>query len=184
MDESGRARSTVAGSSSMVTTSSALATSTPLGSVSRPSVVRLFKMGLAPTHQDNLHAKFGGGVNGALDNGLGGVIAAHGVNEDPHGLHPFCFLRQHDGGQQPVDTGQRPLGDGEILVGLALDPMVQRREDAEVDVHRLEIHGVGVGNIVAQRADGRLPGNSTGGRPRTLKAMATAAKKPEAVDST
>ena len=64
---------------------------------------------------------------------------------------------------QLLDNGQRPLGQLGVFVALALDPVVQRRHDAEIDVHGLELgHGL-VADIQPQSADGGLPGEVHGG---------------------
>ena len=63
------------------------------------------------------------GVQSALYDGLGGVIAAHGVYDDLHARTLLLYL---------LDNIQRPLRQLRILVALAADTVVQRRHDAKL----------------------------------------------------
>ena len=52
-----------------------------------------------------------------------------------------------------------------ILISLALDPVVKRRDNPEIDVHRLESPHAFVAHIQPQGSDGRLPGEVQGRLP-------------------
>ena len=53
---------------------------------------------------------------------------------------------------------QASLRQSSVFVPLATDPVAQRGDDAEIDVHGLEIHHAPVGDIVGQSAQSGLSG--------------------------
>ena len=59
-----------------------------------------------------------------------------------------------DGVAHLVDDGQGAGGNLRVLVALALDPVVQRGDDAEIDVHGLEGGHRLIADVEAQGADG------------------------------
>ena len=59
---------------------------------------------------------------------------------------------------QPVQNLQGPFGQLGIFIPLALDAVAQGRDDAEVDVHGLEVGDALVADIARQGADGGLLG--------------------------
>ena len=94
------------------------------------------------------HAEAGVGAERALDDLQRGVVAAHGVDDDVHRESTSSFTVSRMASER-----WRQLG---VLVALALDPVIQRRDDAEVHVHGLEVSHRLVADIQSQRADGRL----------------------------
>ena len=57
---------------------------------------------------------------------------------------------------QPVQNLQAARRDLRILIALAAHAVIQRCDDAKVDVHGLKIADAAAGNVQGQRADGRL----------------------------
>ena len=79
------------------------------------------------------------------DGYVGGVVAAHRVNDDLHSQ------------SSPFRLSMRSSARSEIFaffLPLALDLLAKRFNDAEIDVHRLELRDRVVGNIGCERADG------------------------------
>ena len=74
---------------------------------------------------------------------------------------------------------QGPPGDFGVLVPLALHPVAQLRDQSEIDIHRLKVyHTLANAPIAVSR------GKLTGSLPSSRRASSTAARQPEAVDST
>ena len=64
------------------------------------------------------------------------VAAAHRVKND---LQPFHLFLLDALRHQSVDHVQRPRGNGEIFFCFLTDAFFQRCDDAEIDIHGLEI---------------------------------------------
>ena len=53
-----------------------------------------------------------------------------------------------------IDDFQGTVGNSQVLFCLLADPLLQRRNDAEIDVHGLEVFHTLIADVQTQRTDG------------------------------